>query len=55
MFIGLWSREKRGGVIEERKREHGSNIARLETAIELKSTVEVQSLQQTALQAPGKN
>ena len=55
LFIGLWSREKRGGVIEEKKREHGSNIARLETAIELKSTVEAQSLQQTALQAPGKN
>ena len=29
-------------MIEEKKREHGSNIARLETAIELKSTVEAQ-------------
>ena len=35
VFI-FWSREKRGGASEERRREHCSNLARLETASEFK-------------------
>ena len=38
-----------GGGNDERRREHGSDLARLETASELKQTVDPQPLYQTAL------
>ena len=41
--------ERRAGASKERRREHGSNLARLETALVLKKTIDSQHLQKTAL------
>ena len=43
IFWTLVEREERG-VSEERRRDHVSNLARLETASKLKKTVDLQSL-----------
>ena len=44
IFGTLVEREEWGGVSEEKRTEHGSNLARFETASELKINVDPKSL-----------
>ena len=47
-FFVIWSREMVGQRLKIRRSEHGSNLARHETASELENTVEPQPLLQAA-------
>ena len=52
----VWTLVERAvGISEERRREHGSNLSRLETASELKKQMTPNLSKQMAVQAQGEN